>query len=424
MKYLSKRKIPPIGHRILKSAIVVVFVYLIYYLRGYQGIPFYSAIAAIQCIQPYKANSKAVSINRVFGTFNGAFYGMITVLIDLYLVSEFNEFHHFLLVSFMIIPLMYTAVIFKYAEVSYFSAVVFLSISINHIGDEVPIIFVLNRVIDTLIGVAVATIVNRVTIPKKRDTKTLFVSGLDEILLKEDDSMTPYSKVELNRMIEKGLRFTIATERTVASLIEGNRGIFLKLPVVVFNGSVLYDLRTKTCLEVKSMEVDVIKRIQELIKKEELCCFTTGFLQETLIIYYDKLYHDAEKSLYESRRTSPYRNYHQGDLIEGTVPFYLMTLGENTKITKLYHALKDSPMYENIRMTRTVSKEYPEQVYLKIYDKEATKQNMIDVLKDRLQVEKTVTVGTIQGEYDIVLKEDNQNKAVKKIKQSFEKPIW
>ena len=42
---------PKIGMRIIKSAVAVFICFLIYLIRG-EGLPFYSTIAAIMCMQP------------------------------------------------------------------------------------------------------------------------------------------------------------------------------------------------------------------------------------------------------------------------------------------------------------------------------------------------------------------------------------
>lgn len=414
-------KLPPIGQRIIKSAIAVLIVYFIYYLRGYQGIPFYSAIGAIQCIQPYKESSKKVMWNRVFGTFNGAAYGMITILIDMYYIQQANQLQYFLLVSLMIIPVMYTSVASRHADVTYFSCVVFLSITITHIGDANPIVFVWNRILDTFIGIGVATIVNNVAMPKVRERDTLFVTGMDETLLTQDRRLTPYSLVELNRMIENGLQFTIATERTLASLIDANRGIKLKLPVVLFNGAVLYDLQENKFLSVKTIEDNVVDGVQQIITEENVCYFTSSVVQETLMIYYGDFYNETEKALYEKLRVSPYRNYHKGTRLEGTKPFYIMAFGEAEKISELYFKIKHSEYGTKIRMVRMISKEYPGYVYLKMYHHECGKQEMISELKKRLDVKDVITIGTIRAQYDVVLSEENENQTVKCLKKLFEK---
>lgn len=417
-------ELPPIGQRIIKSAIAVLIVYCIYFLRGFQGIPFYSAIGAIQCIQPYRDKSKLVMWNRVFGTFNGAFYGLITILIDMYFIQQSNQLLYFTLVSLMIIPVMYTSVACKKADVTYFCCVVFLSITITHIGDANPIIFVMNRIIDTFIGIAVATVVNRGYIPKVRDTETLFVTGLDETLLTQERKMTPYSLVELNRMIENGLKFTIATESTLATLIESNKGINLKLPVIVFNGSVLYDLKNNKLLALETIDKTIVEGIQQLIHDENICCFTSAFVQETLVIYYDEFHNEMEETIYRELRLSPYRNYHKGDYLEGSQLFYMMAFGELEKISNLYYKIKNSKYFEQIRVVRMKSKLYPGYVYLKIYSKDCSKQKMILELQKQNEIEKVMTIGTIPSRYDIVLPEENENQTVKVVKKHFEKNKW
>lgn len=424
LQKLKSIKLPSIGQRIIKSAVAVLIVYFIYYLRGYQGIPFYSAIGAIQCIQPYRESSKKVMWNRVFGTFNGAFYGLITILIDMHYIQQANQLQYFLLVSFMIIPLMYTSVAFKRADVTYFCCVVYLSITITHIGDEDPILFVLNRIVDTFIGIAVASLVNYVQMPKVRDTNTLFVTGLDETLLTLERKMTPFSLVELNRMIENGLKFTIATESTLATLIESNRGVKLTMPVVVFNGAVLYDIEHNKLLAVKTLEQDVMHGVQQMVHNDNFCCFTSAFVQETLVIYYDEFHNEVEENLYTKLRLSPYRNYHKGEVLEGSQLFYMMAFGELERISELYYKIKHSEYGKSLRMVRMKSKLYPGYVYLKMYDVKCSKKEMLLELQKQLSIEKVTTIGTIPGQYDVVLPEENENQTVKCVKKLFEQNKW
>lgn len=72
---------PKIGLRIIKSAVAVFLCFVVYELRGEVGIPFYSAIAAILCMQPYVGSSKKVALNRVIATFLGGLSGMLVLLL-------------------------------------------------------------------------------------------------------------------------------------------------------------------------------------------------------------------------------------------------------------------------------------------------------------------------------------------------------
>ena len=66
--------------------------------------------------------------------------------------QEYGLFHYAVL-SGMIIPIIYTTLLINKKNASYFSCVVYLSIVVNHLGDENPYSFVFNRSLDTMIGI-------------------------------------------------------------------------------------------------------------------------------------------------------------------------------------------------------------------------------------------------------------------------------
>ena len=53
----------------------------------------------------------------------------------------------------------------------------------------------------------------------KPDESTLYVSDLDGTLLGNDTSLSQYSKDTLNAMLDQGLLFTVASARSIASLV-------------------------------------------------------------------------------------------------------------------------------------------------------------------------------------------------------------
>lgn len=69
--------LPPIGQRLIKTAVAVFLCLVIYILRGYQGMVVQSAIAAIICMQPYADSSKRVAVNRVISTVMGGLWGLL-----------------------------------------------------------------------------------------------------------------------------------------------------------------------------------------------------------------------------------------------------------------------------------------------------------------------------------------------------------
>ena len=156
-------QIPKIGLRILKSALAVFLCFLIDWLRG-DGIPFYSAIAAILCMQQDVPNSWKVGLNRVIGTFLGGICGLVVLSALMWM-----ELSHPLLQAFTIcvalILVMYLTVLLRQTSATYITCVVFLSITVSHGADPIPWLFAFNRVVDTLLGIFLSLAVNLIHPP-------------------------------------------------------------------------------------------------------------------------------------------------------------------------------------------------------------------------------------------------------------------
>lgn len=74
-KQKAKIHFPKVGQRIIRSVVAVACCFCVFYLRDKEGIPFYSALAVLQCIQPYQDSMTETARKRVTGTFVGALLG-------------------------------------------------------------------------------------------------------------------------------------------------------------------------------------------------------------------------------------------------------------------------------------------------------------------------------------------------------------
>ncbi len=192
--------------------------------------------------------------------------------------------------------------------------------------DASPFLFVFNRVLDTLIGVGIALIVNTVHLPRKRQKDILFVSGIDDTLLNQKDQMSPYSRIELNRLIDSGSKFTVSTGRTPATIRESLPGIHLKLPVIAMDGAVLYDLNENSYLMKYQMSTSQAQTICDFLDRKGISYFTNCVVDDLLVIYYDQLISPLHQEVYERRHRSPHRNYVQKtqSVYENVVYLYLL----------------------------------------------------------------------------------------------------
>lgn len=418
-------KLPIPGQRIVRSTIAVALCFVIYYLRGKRGIPFYSALAVLQCMQLYHTSMKEMAKKRMTGTFVGAFWGLVVILILLALNGNRpggieESFTKYMLISLFTGIVLYSTVVLDCKKSSYFSCVVFLSITVMHITDESPILFVMNRVLDTLIGIGLAIIVNSAHLPRRKHNEILFVSGIDDTILNSGSRLTPYNKVELNRLIENGANFTISTIRTPASVREALEGVNLKLPIIAMDGAVLYDMEENSFLMKYQMSDSQADKMSTFLDDIGITYFTNTVVDDLLVIYYQNLENEAEQGIYERYRKSPYRNYVKVEHPICSNVVYFLVIEKKEKTEQLYQQLMEQEWVSDFRIVLADSMNYPGYAHIKIYHKQATREHMLQNLEALLDIEKTVTFGSIEGKYDVFIANSDRNIMVKELKKRYE----
>lgn len=415
----QQKKLPRIGMRIIKSAIGVFLCYIVNMLRGGNGLVFYSLIAVLWCMQDYVSETKAKAKQRSIGTVLGAVFGLVYIIIDSR-VGHLSNILNGLIVAGYIIALLYVTVLMHKKQASYFSCVVFLSIIVNHIGDANPYLFVWNRFLDTMIGIAIGVFVNCFSLPRDKHPEILFVSGIDEVLLNEDGKVPDYSKVELNRMLEAGLRFTISTMRTPASLIEALRDIRLNLPMIVMDGAALYDLHKKSYEKVYVLSREVSEQLCLFFDQNAVSYFANVILDDLLIIYYADTENEVYNDIVSSLKTSLYRNYVKRPLPKDQEVVYFMVIEKTEKVEALYKQLADSKLGAKLKIVSYSSDDYTGYSYMKVYNHNANKANMLDYLQKEVACERVITYGTIPNQYTHLLKAYDENGLVHQMKKEFE----
>lgn len=271
-------------------------------------------------------------------------------------------------------------------------------------------------------GIGVALVLNTPHRFVRNSRNILYVSGIDSVLVSSRDVMIPYNKVELNRLIALGAKFTVSTIRTPASMIDLLSGIDLKLPVIAMDGAVLYDIKRNRYLDVFSLEPETAARAEAIIREEGAHSFINALYDNTLLIYYGEFQNDAERDLFEKLRCSPYRNYTGKEFRVNPGRervIYIMVLAEDATVRRIAGRI-DGEIGDAVRIVRSPAAEYEGYTYLKIYTKQACKANMLKILKERTGAEKIVTFGSIPGEYDVYVHDDGGNSAVKALKKLYE----
>ncbi len=412
-----------IGKRLIKSLISTLLCFAIAPLLP-QGALFYSAISALQCLQIDQKSTKSMAMQRTMGTFIGAFYGLGVQLLAQTGQFSNESYIYYLVVAFITMMVLYTASRMGFKNSAYFSAVVFLSITAVHRGDNSLLEFVLSRVVATLAGVAIGIGVNSFELPRIKQKDVLLVSGLDGTLFKTGEKICDSTRIMLNRMIDQGALFTVASLRTPASIIEATPGINLDLPVVACNGAILYDIKKNKYLKSMPIGRELGHIVSCLLKSQGIHVFTNCLIDDVLLIYYGEFNNPVEKEIFDKCKTSPYRNYvHESHYLDASKPLYYMAIDKTEKLDKAVDALKNAPFARQIKVLFHPAPGYPGYSFLKVYRHDVSKSAMLEYLQVLIKAKSIVTCGSIENQYDIFVEEGDFNTTITRLERVF-KPLW
>ena len=159
MEQQSVRSIPPehrhwVGMRIIKTVVAVFLCGLLAFLRSASG--FYSMIAAVVCIQNSAGKTIESSINRMTGTLIGGVAGVLVVYSLDTLGVLYIELLRYVVLSVMLIPIIKLCLAIKKPGCAAMACIVFLCVTVNHSIGDTPAIYSIDRLFETLVGVALA----------------------------------------------------------------------------------------------------------------------------------------------------------------------------------------------------------------------------------------------------------------------------
>ena len=394
---------PRVGMRMVKTALAVCICFFIYILRGEEGVPVFSTIAAIICMQPHVDNSRQAAFNRIVGTLVGAAFALLILYLIRFIPWQYRYFKY-VVISFSVIPVMYVTVLLKKTGASALAGIVLLSICLSN-GGQPPIIDAVNRSVETIIGILVSLGVNSAHLPRRREKDCLFVTGFDGALYDEKSGITPYVLFELNQLLQEGMPFTIATERTPASLLSDIKNLDLNLPVIAMDGAVLDDVKDKRYLATNGLDRELADAICAHADKKGYHYFRNVVWQNVLLIYYNDFKDfksEAEKQTYLSNRRSPYRNYVNGEVPEDGIVVYILLVLKDGEADELEAELEEMDTKRELHFLRDKSETPEGYCHLKIYHKNATKEYMLHRLIEEIPQKKYVAFGSNKNDVSML----------------------
>lgn len=272
------------------------------------------------------------------------------------------------------------------------------------------------------IPLAVGELMNRVHLPRVRNTDILFASGVTNTIFEEGHRISGYSLIELNRLIEDGCNFTVETIEAPASIHELLRDVDLRLPVIGMDGTILFDMKERTYLEAVMMDPDITAKIRALLEAADIEFFITTLEHHVLIYRYGELKNDAIREVFKKKRVSPDCNFAPRltdvSYMNKTIYFFILEKAEkaDSAVTKI----RNAPWADRIRINvdeRNIPEGYR---CIRIFPAEATKERMLARLQEMTGAKSTVTFGSYRGRYDVYIEDANKDLMVKELKRRFE----
>ena len=363
-----------------------------------------------------------MAIQRTVGTAIGSAFGVAVLLVEVAWGIR-GTLIGYVLIAAVTVPVLWISVALRSANAAALAGIVFLCITVTHMTDSDPWIFAWYRMWETMAGIAVGVAVNAFQLPRRKRRDVLFVAGLDGVLLTERDTLTPYSLVQLNRMLDDGMQFTLATVRTPASVRETTGDLRFRLPVVVMDGAALYDMAQKRFLRTCPLPREAVLSCEEVFRAQGIHCFLNGVLDDNMMIYYGEFQNDAERQIFERLRTSPHRNYVSRRYFRDCEILYLMGIDRTERMEELRRALEGAGLMDRVRVRVDPAAGFPGYSYLKVYDRGASRQAMLERLKEDLGIPRSVRITSVEGCGDVVV-HGGMNEAVKRLERLYEPYLW
>ena len=130
----------------------------------------------------------------------------------------------------------------------------------------------------------------------------LYVSDVDHTLLDSAGTLSDHSRVTLNRLLAQGLRFTVASARSSASLRSLLAGLELSLPVIEFNGAFVSDLASGRHHLVHALAPALAADLWALLLADGQVPFVSTYDGNADRLYYDRVRNAGMEWYLEDRR--------------------------------------------------------------------------------------------------------------------------
>lgn len=232
--------------------------------------------------------------------------------------------------------------------------------------------------------------------------KTLYISDLDGTLLTSDQRTSDFTNKTINELTNKGMLFSYATARSFNTSKIVTTGLKVKMPIIVYNGTLIKDGTTGDVLIKNTFNKQQAEELlYDLIQNgiyPIVYSFTDGAEHFS---YIREKVSKAESEFLFTRKGDPRDRPVESltELISGEV-FYFTCIDEQHKLEPIYNKYKD---IHKCFCQRDI---YTGEQWLEIIPEAASKANAVKQLKKLTGCDKTVVFGDGINDIDMFLTAD------------------
>lgn len=131
--------------------------------------------------------------------------------------------------------------------------------------------------------------------------KSLYVSDLDGTLFNKKKRISDRSADIINRCIEKGMQFSVATARMPYGCDYRLKDLHMNVPGIVTNGVFLYDFQSEEIISAEAVPVSAVQKVIRAFKDCGMSCFLYTYDSRGISIYYDGKRMEEQTQYYSDR---------------------------------------------------------------------------------------------------------------------------
>jgi len=218
---------------------------------------------------------------------------------------------------------------------------------------------------------------------------TIYVSDLDGTLLRDDVTLSAFSRDVLCKLLRQYLPFTVASARSVTSIRAILAGLKFHLPIIEFNGAFISDLESGQHHIINSIEPTIVEDVYQLIGTFGFTPFVSTFNGAEDRLYYSNITNEGMRWYLKDRQE--HRDERLRSIEDLTLSFHdevvcLTVIGAADVLSELEYAIKKRHL-NSVEMHCIENRYSPGWYWLTVHDQRATKDRAIRIVLEEWGLE-------------------------------------